>query len=272
MKASKFVIAIGAILLLAGAPAWGAKGGIPGKPPPTDPPTDPPDAVVDDFYFWRWGHMDGPHESSKALGISRDGLTAVGSTVVVDFQRAWRSDIGWAINTDLDGDTIPPLYNELQVQEDIGKIAPSRPSAAFAASDMIGATIDGCPGYDRSDLENLNLDWCESFPVGTFDIGEVTYGIEWLLPALDAEDGYEFTNLIDYVAFPDFGGGISDMQVNDVSLDGTILVGTGNVKKGMRAFRVDTTDTTLVDDEGVPIPVQLTIQEVIDSVEGQTLQ
>ena len=33
-----------------------------------------------DFYFWRLGHMDGPHDSSMALGISRDGKTAVGST------------------------------------------------------------------------------------------------------------------------------------------------------------------------------------------------
>ena len=275
MKTSKFVLTIGAciLLLLAGAPVWGAKGGIPGKPPPTEPPTDPPPATVDDFYFWRWGHMDGPHDSSKALGISRDGFTAVGSTVVVDFTRAWRSDINWAISTDLDGDTLPPLYNELQVQEDIGKIAPSRPSAAFAASNMIFGTIDGCPGYDKLDLENLTLDWCGSLPVGTFDKGEVTYGIEWLLPALDADESYEFVNMFDYVAFPDFGGGISDMQVNDVSADGLILVGTGNVKKGLRAFRVDTVEGPF-DDElvPVPIPVQLTIQEVIDDVEGQTLQ
>ena len=271
MKTSKFVITIGAcvLLLLTGAPVWGAKGGIPGKPPPSDDP--PPDAVVEDFYFWRWGHMDGPHDSSKALGISRDGFTAVGSTVVVDFQRAWRSDIDWAINTNLDGDTIPPLYNELQVQEDIGKIAPSRPSAAFAASDMTEGTVDGCPGYDKTDLSNLSLDWCGSLPVGTYDKGEVTYGIEWLLPVLDAEDGYEFLNLTDFVAFPDFGGGISDMQVNDVSVDGSILVGTGNVKKGLRAFRVDTVNGPF-DDELVPIPVQLTIQEVIDGVVGQTLQ
>jgi len=250
-------------MLLAGAPVWGAKGGLPGKPPPSEDPPPPPPAVVEDFYFWRWGHMDGPHESSKALGISRDGLTALGSTVVVDFDRAWRSDINWAIGTDLDGDTIPPLYNELQVQEDIGKVAPSRPSAAFAASDMTTATIDGCPGYDKI---NLALDWCGSLPVGTFEIGEVTYGIEWLLPALDKDEGYEFTNLIDYLAFPDFGGGISDMQVNDVSADGTILVGTGNVKTGMRAFRAD---TSVVDDAGVPIPVQLSIQ---DAVTLQTLQ
>src|SRR5210317_746807 len=156
MKTSKFVITIGAcvLLLLTGAPVWGAKGGIPGKPPPSDDP--PPDAVVEDFYFWRWGHMDGPHDSSKALGISRDGFTAVGSTVVVDFQRAWRSDIDWAINTNLDGDTIPPLYNELQVQEDIGKIAPSRPSAAFAASNMTDVpNDDGCPGYDKTSLDSL---------------------------------------------------------------------------------------------------------------------
>ena len=36
------------------------------------------------FYFWRLGHMDGPHDMSQALGISRDGKTAVGATLVVD--------------------------------------------------------------------------------------------------------------------------------------------------------------------------------------------
>ena len=84
--------------------------------------------VTMDFWFWKLGHMDGPHTSSKALGISRDGKTAVGATLVVDFERAWRCDIDWTITTD-DGE--PPLYNELQVQEDMGVIAPSYPSAAM---------------------------------------------------------------------------------------------------------------------------------------------
>jgi len=56
------------------------------------------------------------------------------------------------------------------------------------------------------------------------------------------------------------------MKVNDVSADGLILVGTGNTKTGLAAFR---TDTTILDDEGVPVPVQLTIQ---DSVTLQTLR
>ncbi len=47
MKTSKFVITIGAcvLLLLAGAPAWSAKGGIPGKPPPGDEPPPPPPPI-----------------------------------------------------------------------------------------------------------------------------------------------------------------------------------------------------------------------------------
>ena len=52
---------------------------------------------------------------------------------MVDFYRAWRCDIDWAIATD---DGVPPLYNELQVQEDIGIVVPSRFSAAYASSDM----------------------------------------------------------------------------------------------------------------------------------------
>ena len=70
----------------------------------------------------------------------------------------------------------------------------------------------------------------------------------------------------DYLAIPDFGGGISDMKINDVSADGIILVGTGNTKTGLKAFRAD---TTVVDEDGVPIPVQLTIQ---DAVTLQTLR
>mgnify|MGYP003573974824 CR=1 FL=1 len=203
-----------------------------------------------EFYFWRLGHMDGPHDSSKALGISRDGKTAVGSTVVVDFERAWRCDIDWAIATD---DGVPPLYNELQVQEDIGVVAPSQFSAAFASSDMITTPT----GYD---LPNLNLDWGGSTPVGTLNIGMVSYGTQWLLPVLD------FVDEGDYLTIPDFGGGLSEMAVKDVSADGFILVGTGNTKRGLRAFRAD---TTVVDADGAPIPVQLVIQ---DSVTLQTLR
>ena len=136
MKKNVLITILGTIFvvafLAAGSTVWGAKGGIPGKPPPD--PEPPPPTPIEGYYFWRLGHMDGPHDSAKALGISRDGKVAVGSTVVVDFTRAWRLDIDWAIATD---DGVPPLYNELQVQEDIGVIAPSRPSAAHAASDMI---------------------------------------------------------------------------------------------------------------------------------------
>jgi len=228
-----------AVLLLAGAPVWGAKGGIPGKPAPSDDPL--PDTPVTDFYFWRWGHMDGPHDSSKALGISRDGRTAVGSTVVVDFERAWRSDIDWAIATD---DGVPPLYNELQVQEDIGVVAPSQYSAAFAASDMLTEPS----GYD---LPNLSLDWGGSTPVGTLDIGQVSYATQWLLPVLDSVDEG------DYVTIPDFGGGISEMVATDVTLDGSIMVGYGNVTTGQRAFYADMTDPLL------PIVKPLTITDSV---------
>jgi hypothetical protein len=250
MKTKTFIVMILALALMlgAGATVWGAKGGIPGKPPPND--EDPPDTPIEGYYFWKLGHMDGPHDSSKALGISRDGKTAVGSTVVVDFTRAWRLDIDWAIATD---DGVPPLYNELQVQEDIGIIAPSEPSAAYAASDMLdenGNPIVEC-NYDKV---NLVLDWCGSKPVGTYDLGTVSYGIEWLLPVLDSVDEG------DYVTIPDFGGGISDMKAMDVSADGLIMVGTGNRKTGLQAFRAD---TTVVDADGVPVTVQLTIQDAL---------
>jgi len=244
VKANKLILIVLAcvLLMMAGAPGtWAAKGGTPGKPPPSDDPV--PDTPIDGFYFWRWGHMDGPHDSAKALGISRDGKTVVGSTVVVDFERAWRSDIDWAIATD---DGVPPLYNELQVQEDIGVIAPSRPSAAYAASDMTWV-----PGYD---LPNLVLDWGGSTPVGTYELGTVTYGIQWLLPVLDSVDEG------DYVGFPDFGGGVSDMAVMDVSMDGTILVGYGNTQPGLVAFYAN---ATVLDADGVPVVNQLTIQDYV---------
>lgn len=248
MKARNFVVlaaAISAALLLASPIVWGAKGGVPGKPPSNEDPL--PATPVDDFYFWRWGHMDGPHDSAKALGISRDGKTAVGSTVVVDFDRAWRSDIDWAIATD---DGVPPLYNELQVQEDIGVVAPSQFSAAYASSDMVTSTCS----YD---LATLSLDWCESTPVGTLDIGQVSYGTQWLLPVLDVVDEG------DYVTIPDFGGGLSEMVAKDVSADGLIMVGYGNVKIGQVGFYADMTDPLL------PLVSQLTIQ---DAVTLQTLR
>lgn len=197
-----------------------------------------------DFYFWRLGHMDGPHDASYALGISRDGKTAVGATDVVDFFRAWRCDIEWAIATD---DGVPPLYNELQVQEDIGVVAPSQYSAAYAASDMTYA-----PTYDKSDKENLVLDWGGSTVAGTLNVGQVSYATQWLLPVLDSVDEG------DYLTIPDYGGGLSDMRAYGVSTDGLILVGTGNTKRGLQAFW---TDTEVQDADGVPIPVPLTVQD-----------
>jgi uncharacterized membrane protein len=242
MKHRNFMLTIGvsAALLMAGSAAWAAKGGTPGKPPPD--PIEPPEMGYP-FYFWRLGHMDGPHDSSQALGISRDGKVAVGSTVVVEFTKAWRMDVDWMLSTEDDGQ--PPLYNELQVQESIGG------EAAYAASDM---TVDSC-SYDKV---ALNLDWCGSLPVGTLTTGTVSYAAEWLW-AYDAE-------AVDpnYVAIPDFGGGISDMAVNDVSADGVILVGTGHVMTGPVAFRAD---TAVVDENLVPIPLQLTITDTFDSLQ-----
>ncbi len=132
MKTRNLIVIFGvcAVVALVGITAWGGSGNMGGKPP--EDPTDPPATPIDGYYFWRLGHMDGPHDSSKALGISRDGKVAVGSTVAVSFDKAWRLDIDWAIAT---GDGEAPLYNELQVQEGIGG------EAAFAASDMDG--LDG---------------------------------------------------------------------------------------------------------------------------------
>jgi uncharacterized membrane protein len=237
-----FTILVCAIFLAAGALAWGANGNQGGKPP--EDPTPVPATPIDGYYFWRLGHLDGPHVSSKALGISRDGKVAVGSTVVVEFDKAWRLDIDWAIAT---GDGVAPLYNELQVQESIGG------EAAYAASDM---TVADCP-YSKVDPEypnsTDNLDWCGSLPVGTLTTGTVSYAAEWLW-AFDPE-------AVDpnYLAIPDFGGGISDMAANDVSADGLIIVGTGNTMSGEQAFRAD---TTVVDENLVPIPVQLTITDM----------
>lgn len=246
MKLNKLAltVAAGTLFVLAGSSAWAAKGGIPGKPPPNDEP-DPP-AMTYPFYFWKLGHMDGPHDSSQALGISRDGKVAIGSTVVVDFVKAWRMDIDWALSTETDGQ--PPLYNELQVQESVGG------EAAYAASDMTNLSCS----YDKV---AGNLDWCGSFPVGTLTTGTVSYAAEWLW-AFDKEAAE-----VNYLAIPDFGGGISDMAANDVSADGTILVGTGNTKTGPVAFIAN---TTVLDAEGVPIPLQLTITDLYYT--EQTLQ
>jgi uncharacterized membrane protein len=200
----------------------------------------------EEFYFWRLGHMDGPHEASYALGISRDGKTAVGGTDVVEFFRAWRCDIDWAIATD---DGVPPLYNELQVQEDIGLVAPPEFSTAFAASDMLYV-----PNYDKL---NLQLDWGGSTAVGTLDIGKVSYSIQWLAAALDGvEEG-------EYVTIPDFGGGLAEMRALDVSAEGLVMVGYGNNKRGPVAFHADMSDPLL------PVVKPL---RIVDAVTAQSLQ
>ena len=262
MKYSRLILILGTCLalLMAVSSGWAKKDK--DVPPPSDGGGGDSSEGFDNdgYYFWKLGHMDGPHDASMALGISRDGKVAVGATDVVDFYRAWRMDVDWVISTE----EYPPLYNELQVQEDIGVVAPSQPSAAYAASNM---TCDSYT-YDISDKENRTLDWCGSFPVGTLTIGKVSYGIEWLDPALDGPiEGDEFTDGTDYWTLPDFGGGLSDMKVTDASADGLILVGTGNTKTGPVAFRTDT--TVLDEEEGVPMLVQLTIQ---DSVTLQTLR
>lgn len=212
-----------------------------------DTTTDPP------FYFWRLGHMDGPHDSSRALGISRDGKVAVGSTKVVEFYRAWRMDIDWAISTD---DGVPPLFNELQVQEDLGVIAPSMPSAAWAASNMLWL-----PTYDLAAGDNG--DWGGSLPVGGAQIGNVVYGVEWIPEFVANEDGVMIPT---YLAVPDFGGGLTAITNHDVSPEGRFWVGTGQNKRGDKGFIVD---TTVVDANLVPIKFPVS---VVDSVTLQTLQ
>ncbi len=259
MKSRSFILIMVACVALAVAvtAVWAGSGKMGGKPP--DDGTVPEATPIEGYYFWRLGHLDGPHDSSKALGISRDGNVAVGATVVVSFTKAWRMDIDWAIST---GDGIAPLYNELQVQENIGN------GEAYAASDM---TVDPCP-YDKVDPENAssvdNFDWCGSLPVGTLTTGTVSYAAEWLW-FYDPE-----ALVVNYLGIPDFGGGISYMKANDASADGTILVGTGNNMTGQQAFLADMTTATVDAETGETIvePVPLTIQEVIDGVVGQTLQ
>ena len=65
------------------------------------------------------------------------------------------------------------------------------------------------------------------------------------------------------------------MAANDVSADGIIIVGTGNVKTGPVAFLADMTTATVDPETGETVvePVQLTITEVTEeNPEGQTLQ
>ena len=245
-----------------GTLAWGGRGNMGGKPP--EEPEDPPPSPIDGYYFWKLGHMDGPHDASWALGISRDGKVVVGATDVVDFIKAFRVDVDWTIST---GDGEAPLYNELFVQENMGN------GVAYAASNK---TCDHvvCP-YDKVNPEDAGsvdyFEWCGSLPVGTLTTGTVSYAAQW--------SGYEDPALVEekplYVGIPDFGGGISDMVATDVSADGLIIVGTGNVKTGQQAFLADMATATVDETTGeiVVEPVQLTITEATEeNPEGQTLQ
>lgn len=198
-------------------------------------------AQYTDFWFWKIGHLDGPHSNSRALGISRDGHTAVGYTTVVSFEHAWRCDIDWFMSTT--EEEKPPLYNELFVQEELGVVAPSKDSAAYAASDMTDITTGTCT-YDRS---NLVLDWCGSTAVGNVD----SDAAQWLLPVFDQVDEG------DYVSIQDFGGGLSEMVALDVSADGLLMAGYGNVRKGPVAFFADMSDPIL------PVVHQLIIEDLI---------
>jgi uncharacterized membrane protein len=213
------------------------------------------DTSTDGYYFWKLGHLDGPHDSSRALGISRDGKVAVGSTKVVDFYHAWRMDIDWVLSTETDG--IPPLYNELQVQEDIGVIAPSQPSAAYAASDMLST-----PVYDLS--AGNYFDWGGSLPVGGAKIGKIPYAVEWIPEFISNEHGELVPT---YLAAPDFGGGATAIMAYDVTSDGRFIVGTGANQRGEKGFIID--NTLPLDAEGKPIKFPVT---VTDTVTAQSLQ
>lgn len=229
--------------------------------------------------------MDGPHYESKALGISRDGRTAVGYSLVVTRQHAWRLDIEWAVCTTDPSETTdaevgtPPLYNEAQVTEELGSPWPNQDSRAYAASDMDPACADA--GYDYTkpnvcpDETTCPIEWCNSTVVGTVPIGQVSHAAHWLRPVrvvqdLD-EDSAEGPR---YSLTPDFGGGTSDMKAKHVSADGRYVVGYGNVRAGTVAFLRDTRSEVLVSGEVDAEPKQLKIIELLpDGVSvGKTLR
>eukprot|EP00977_Amphora_coffeiformis_P019160 scaffold6933_cov178-Amphora_coffeaeformis.AAC.5 len=225
--------------------------------------------AYDNFWFWKLGHLDGPHTSSKALGISRDGHTAVGETLVVKVNHvilldsrplltrappAWRCDVDWIMGTTEQ----PPLYNELFVQEDLGIVAPAYPTAAYAASDMVNnAPGENCSTYDKLSFE---LDWCGSTVVGAWDAKTVSYGVQWLSAANASYPSG------DYVQIADFGGGISEMKVKDVSQDGNTMVGYGHNRRGPLAFRIN---SLVLNSDSLPI---LRTLSIVDANTKQTLQ
>ena len=69
------------------------------------------------------------------------------------------------------------------------------------------------------------MDWCGSMPVGTYNVGEVSYGIQWLLPVLDSVDEG------DYLSIPDFGGG-KFTEAYAMTPDGLIIAGRSDSPKG----------------------------------------
>ena len=146
------------------------------------------------------------------------------------------------------------------MQEDLGVVRPSFPSAAYAASDMTGiAAGETCIGYDR---ENMILDWCGSTVVGFSDSKRVSYAEQWLLPVMDSLDTG------DNIDIPDFGGGLAEMRAFDVSVDGAIMVGYGQDRRGAVGFRADMTDP-MTDPLLPPTVDEL---EITDALEGITLQ
>ena len=114
--------------------------------------------------------MDGPHDSSKALGISRDGKVAVGATQVVDF-----------IEGLSDRHRLGHLHRRrggaaLQRAAGPGKHRERGGLRGLGQGRLDG---DGNPvdcDYDKVDPENSssvdNLVWCGSQPVGTLTDGD----------------------------------------------------------------------------------------------------
>jgi len=125
--------------------------------------------------------MDGPHTASKALGISRDGETVVGTNDFVGTLHAMRVYVWYALNEVRPGDEepgVPPLFNEFQCMEDLGLINPKRPSSALAASDMDTNEIP-LEDYEKYE-DGRDLVWGGSTVVGSQVIGRTSNGIQWL--------------------------------------------------------------------------------------------
>ena len=176
------------------------------------------------FYMWKLGHMDGPHTSSRGLGISRDGKFAVGTTLVVNRQKAWRTDNDWLIGTD---DGVPPLENELFVQQAVGiGVATCSSDLAFAGG---------------TDTYNLDKDYPLICPWGGSKVaGQIMEGTNPRLALLwnenevcDPDDPSD--PVLSYLT-PDFGGGLSQIIAKDISSNGDTMIGYGYTNKGKEGF------------------------------------